>query len=629
MELDTARNSSNSNSNCDYMDVDSPEDLQGYHVAGLIDELKHDDVQYRLNSVNKLLTIAEALGQERTRDELIPFLQNDLIGDEDEVLLALAEQLPKLTAAVGGPVYATYLLPPLESLVSVEEAVVRDKAVWALCELAQSLSPEQLTEYFIPMLKRLSTGEWFTSRASAAGLYAAIYKKCGSMQIELQNSFAQLIQDASPMVRRASSKALADFTEQMTPDEVINVSLPLFYKVAGDEQDSVRLLAVDDMIAIAKMITARQRYEHLVPTFDSLTVDCSWRVKYMLATKFVEVAEAFGNPIVRREFTTPYLILTKDPEAEVRTAVAGQISGLAQYLDKEEVLERLLPCVQELTMDTNEYTRAALAKEVSGLAPIFGKEAAPKNILPVFLQLLRDDSSVVRLSVISKLDELNDVVGMESLSQYLLRTIMELSEEKEWRIRLQIVECMPVIARQLGESIFDAKLTALCMSWLQDKVYAIRKAATTNLKNLAESFGVAWTKKTAIPQILNMAHAENYLHRMTTLFALTQIAKVLPADDIKEAIIPTVVSLSNDSIPNIRFNVAKSLEELTPLLQRQEKQASEEILKNTVVPVLNKLARDTDGDVRYFAQKALENDKAVKSNTGAIAENGSSPEAKL
>ena len=42
------------------------------------------DVQNRLNSLKNLDTIALALGPERTRDELIPFL-TDTIYDEDEV----------------------------------------------------------------------------------------------------------------------------------------------------------------------------------------------------------------------------------------------------------------------------------------------------------------------------------------------------------------------------------------------------------------------------------------------------------------------------------------------------------------------------------------------------------------
>jgi len=49
-------------------------DTSLYPVAILIDELKNDDIQLRLNSIRRLSTIAVALGVERTRDELIPFL---------------------------------------------------------------------------------------------------------------------------------------------------------------------------------------------------------------------------------------------------------------------------------------------------------------------------------------------------------------------------------------------------------------------------------------------------------------------------------------------------------------------------------------------------------------------------
>jgi serine/threonine-protein phosphatase 2A regulatory subunit A len=55
------------------MEVDPiSEDL--YPIAILIDELKHEDVQCRLNSMRKIDTIAQALGPERTRSELLPFI---------------------------------------------------------------------------------------------------------------------------------------------------------------------------------------------------------------------------------------------------------------------------------------------------------------------------------------------------------------------------------------------------------------------------------------------------------------------------------------------------------------------------------------------------------------------------
>ena len=45
-----------------------------YPIAVLIEELKHEDVQLRLNAIRRLSTIALALGVDRAREELIPFL---------------------------------------------------------------------------------------------------------------------------------------------------------------------------------------------------------------------------------------------------------------------------------------------------------------------------------------------------------------------------------------------------------------------------------------------------------------------------------------------------------------------------------------------------------------------------
>ena len=55
-----------------------------YPLQILTDELKSEDVVLRLSSVRRLSTIALALGPQRTRDELMPFL-TDQLDDEDEV----------------------------------------------------------------------------------------------------------------------------------------------------------------------------------------------------------------------------------------------------------------------------------------------------------------------------------------------------------------------------------------------------------------------------------------------------------------------------------------------------------------------------------------------------------------
>ena len=120
------------------MDIDTDDSL--YPIAVLIDELKHDDAALRLNAIKRLPSIALALGPERTRDELVPFL-DESIDDEDEVLLALAEELGTFVDYVGGAAFAHLLLAPLENLAAVEETVVRDKvrAPWTANRWASEL----------------------------------------------------------------------------------------------------------------------------------------------------------------------------------------------------------------------------------------------------------------------------------------------------------------------------------------------------------------------------------------------------------------------------------------------------------------------------------------------------------
>jgi serine/threonine-protein phosphatase 2A regulatory subunit A len=102
------------------------DDQDLYPIAVLIDELKHEDVAVRLAAIKRLSTIALALGAERSRDELIPFLEES-IDDEDEVLVAIAGELGSFTDYVGGPSFAHVILNPLAALAAVEETLVREK----------------------------------------------------------------------------------------------------------------------------------------------------------------------------------------------------------------------------------------------------------------------------------------------------------------------------------------------------------------------------------------------------------------------------------------------------------------------------------------------------------------------
>lgn len=186
-----------------------------------------------MNSVKRLSTIALALGEERTRQELIPFLQ-DNHDDEDEILLVVAEELGNFVPLVGGQPYAHCLLPPLEALASVDETVVRDRAAESLRAVGSALSDIAIAEHFIPLVDRLIKKEW-TSRVSATQLFATAYPRAPpAMQTELRTWFAALCKDETPMVRRAAANAFGKLVEVVEASVVLKELLPVFSQLTLD-----------------------------------------------------------------------------------------------------------------------------------------------------------------------------------------------------------------------------------------------------------------------------------------------------------------------------------------------------------------------------------------------------------
>jgi serine/threonine-protein phosphatase 2A regulatory subunit A len=238
-------------------------------------------------------------------------ISTESVEDEDEVLVALSEELGSFIEYVGGPQFGHVLLSPLENLAAIEELVVRDKvcgppaprlpnkpslpilkAVESLNKICNDLSPQQVEEYFIPLTIRLSKADWFTSKVSGCGLFTTPYKKVSPpVQEQLRQQFGLLVHDETPMVRRQAATNLAKFVKEMPAAIVVEEMIPLFQHLAQDDQDSVRLLTVEILISIAEVVPKEQQSSHgvLLTSLRSLIEDKSWRVRYMIADRFEKV----------------------------------------------------------------------------------------------------------------------------------------------------------------------------------------------------------------------------------------------------------------------------------------------------------------------------------------------------
>jgi len=84
---------------------------------------------------------------------------------------------------------------------------------------------------------------------------------------------------------------------------------------------------------------------------------------------------------------------------------------------------------------------------------------------------------------------------------------------------------------------------------------------------------------------------------MTTLFAVGVLSGVVGTEVVKETLLPLLTKMATDGVPNIRFNVCKTMQILIPLMDST-------IVQARVKPLLSKMLEDKDPDVKYFAQQA-------------------------
>jgi serine/threonine-protein phosphatase 2A regulatory subunit A len=138
------------------------------------------------------------------------------------------------------------------------------------------------------------------------------------------------------------------------------------------------LLAVEACIILAALFKHDDIEKFLLSSIKQAIDDKSWRVRYVVADKFVLLQEAVGTDITKNELVSSFGSLLKDTEAEVRAAAAGKIKDFCHNLpaDIREtiIMTNVLPHVKELANDPNQHVKAALAGVIMGLSPVVGKE---------------------------------------------------------------------------------------------------------------------------------------------------------------------------------------------------------------------------------------------------------------
>uniref|UniRef100_A0A8C5DQG2 Serine/threonine-protein phosphatase 2A 65 kDa regulatory subunit A beta isoform n=1 Tax=Gouania willdenowi TaxID=441366 RepID=A0A8C5DQG2_GOUWI len=436
-----------------------------YPIAVLIDELRNEDVQLRLNSIKKLSTIALALGVERTRTELLPFL-TDTIYDEDEVLLALAEQLGNFTMLVGGPEYVHCLLDSVRLL-----------AVEACVSIATLLPQEDLETLVMPTLRQAAEDKSWRVRYMVADKFSELQKAVGPeiTKNDLVPAFQNLLKDCEAEVRAAAANKvkgkrlnimlpfirLIQYTNQhvksalasvimglstiLGKDNTIEHLLPLFLAQLKDECPEVRLNIISNLDCVNEVIGIRQLSQSLLPAIVELAEDAKWRVRLAIIEYMPLLAGQLGVEFFDEKLNTLCMAWLIDHVYAIREAATCNLMKLVEKFGAEWAQNTIVPKVLGMANDPNYLHRMTTLFCINALSEACGQEITTKQMLPVVLKMSNDQVANVRFNVAKSLQKIGPVLDNNALQTEVKPVLEKLASDQDMDVKYFAQEAISVL----------------------------------------------------------------------------------------------------------------------------------------------------------------------------------------
>lgn len=578
-------------------------------------ETSHQDVVVRTDAMKKVAIIAALMGPEKTRTDLLQYLQTKM-DDMDQVLLVLAEKMEKFLPFVGGCEYAHLLIPLFEALCDIEEVTVRNAAALSCCKILKQLSPafkNQVNAYF-ELLKRLSneeSGELFYSRVSSCFLIVDLYPLLSDGdKVILREIYGRLCKDEMPIVRNNAANCFVTFAQIVNDSEIIfNEFLSLLKLLLGDENQIIQVLGIEALAPYALLL---KKFNHsTVLSTDFLNYiktycdDPSWRIRQALCKKYSLFSQSFVPAEVNTDIFPSLLHLVLDPEPEVRTIAILEIYPFLEVMGSAQFMSEFAPISLQLVDDPMNNVRKLLAELSIQILGKISPEAVSAHVSDLVLKLINDEDSLVKLRIVKNLHVIAEEAP--SLCTRLTEILKTLFAHTNWRLRKALVEAMPAIVKHMGQEYFTDHFLTSSLLLIKDGTEEVRQAASVSVSQIAMNIpDINWIYDKLFSHYRNVV-TEEYLIRLnmiTALYGFLYLESIPQHPKFQSEIVQLLVSLTSDKVPNVRLRAAQLIYNLLSPASTNNTQHTLSLsstLKDQIEAALKELQNDKDKDVRHFA----------------------------
>lgn len=172
-------------------------------------------------------------------------------------------------------------------------------------------------------------------RISACFLYADIYESLRdeTLRAMVRKKFTKLSKDDTPMVRRGAAQSISIITQTLEHKHAVDFLLPICKALLEDQNDAVKIHAVQSSISVAKAVQDSMMIrDSVVPSFKTASENRhSWRLRFTVAEHAAQLSAYVSKPAVDEDVVGLYELLLRDSEAEVRSEAIAQVPEVAKH----------------------------------------------------------------------------------------------------------------------------------------------------------------------------------------------------------------------------------------------------------------------------------------------------------
>ena len=160
-------------------------------------------------------------------------------------------------------------------------------------KLFNAIRVKDFEDGIMAMLQRLMNGD-FTSKIAAISLFPHVYASFRvSSQQEIMNMYNAAAVDDIPQIRKQAAIVLNEMIK-LIPKVNESELMAIFSKFYKDEQDSVRMQGIDSCVCFANQLPPHKVQAYLLPYIKKFAEDKSWRIRYLVADRIMELAKGIG-----------------------------------------------------------------------------------------------------------------------------------------------------------------------------------------------------------------------------------------------------------------------------------------------------------------------------------------------